>query len=150
MHILSRLSTHTKEFLIIEGESYWPNGAGHGANGLVFADRAGGADQKMFSIGQASRETGVLTFEALNDDVSLGKRFLDIDYVNNAVYINRGSADVDIELYSDNKSALKIDAGTDKIYSELLNDGKSGTPPTNFGYVICNTDTDELSVYTPA
>jgi len=65
------------------------------------------------------------------------------------VWINPEGEDVDSEILSINKSAWKIDSSADKIYSELLNDGKSGTPPTNFSYLVVNHDTDEISAYTP-
>jgi len=150
IHIKADTTNIRQAFLMLEGASDWPNGAGHGSASIVFADTVQGSDLKLFEIGLAISYQKHITMRKLTDAGAGSLQFIDMDMENNKVSLNPGSADVDIELNSDTKSAWKIDAGTDKIYSELLNDGKSGTPPENFSYLIVNHDTDEVSAYTPA
>ena len=141
IHIKADVANDRKAFLVLEGAA---GGLGGIASQIVFADIDGDSNEKLMRISFVDEQ--IIYFDSLNDDTSFKKRLLNVG--TDGVVINSMLADVDFEVSSDNKSAWKIDAGTDKIYSELLNDGKSGTPPENFSYLIVNHVTGEVSAYT--
>ncbi len=87
---LSGTGLHVKgageTWLVIEGASSFPNGAGNPAGGLLFCDRSGAGDGKMMSL-EFSRSTTsqLLNFNALGDDGDIDRQVLTLDGANNYI-----------------------------------------------------------------
>jgi hypothetical protein len=94
LHV-KRSAANSKTYLILEGDSYYPNSGGHSANSIVFCDRTGGSNTKMFEIEHSVNSSGDnLLFKSLNDDTTAKNSVLALD--GNNQYITHYHATNDI------------------------------------------------------
>jgi len=111
LHVKSDVANVRQCAVVIEGMSESSNGTSHSASSLIFADRAGGANGKIFEMIQSpTAEAGsTLEFRALNDNLTLKNRVALFDGTNQ--YIRHYHATHDV-LWKDGGEFVDLDIYT--------------------------------------
>ena len=94
LHIKSDIVNDIECFLIIEGASLHPNGGGHGAAKLVFADTDGGINNRIIEF---AHDVTAFVINLANDNLTLNKSLLGFVYGSQFVNIYHATNNIQLQ-----------------------------------------------------